>query len=345
MNRRHAWLAGAAGAITLAACGQGGFGGDGDGAPVDIQAVHPAGVVVQVLSIRSAGEATLVNLRIINGREREARLNSGNEATYLLTGAGEKLLLTPSPTNANLAIPGDQVMDAALVFSGQLPRGDSTTLILNASGSADSEYSNSPRFEIRIPLDGAFGGGRMPEASALSNMQSVPRSRLGAAAAGGSSLGAAGGSESNLRTVEALKSELGAVETERGTVVSLPGDVTFDFDEATIRDDARPTLDRLAQLIQAGGEGRITVEGHTDSRGDDAYNQRLSERRAEAVKAYLVQQGVSADRLATLGLGERRPVAPNARPDGSDDEAGRQRNRRVEVILPNAPNAEPATSG
>jgi outer membrane protein OmpA-like peptidoglycan-associated protein len=87
-------------------------------------------------------------------------------------------------------------------------------------------------------------------------------------------------------------------------------------------------------LIGAGGEGSISIEGHTDSRGDDAYNQRLSLARAEAVKAYLVEKGVAAGRLRTVGLGETRPVAPNANADGSDNEAGRQQNRRVEVILP-----------
>nr|WP_243452880.1 OmpA family protein [Polymorphobacter multimanifer] len=139
---------------------------------------------------------------------------------------------------------------------------------------------------------------------------------------------------STLRTVEALRSELGAVETERGTVISLSGDVTFDFDKATIRPAAQATLEQLAELIQAGGSGTIRIEGHTDSRGDDDYNKRLSEARAGAVKSFLVGKGIDAARLETIGLGEARPVAPNAGADGGDDEAGRQRNRRVEVILP-----------
>lgn len=150
----------------------------------------------------------------------------------------------------------------------------------------------------------------------------------------GSSFGAAGGGGSTLSVVEQLKTELGAQETERGLVVSLPGDVLFDFDKATIRPDAQATLDRLAQLIAAGPEGAIAVEGHTDAKGDDAYNKRLSEQRAEAVRTYLLGKGVAGDRIRTIGLGELRPVAPNAAPDGSDDEAGRQKNRRVEVVLP-----------
>lgn len=134
--------------------------------------------------------------------------------------------------------------------------------------------------------------------------------------------------------VDAIKTELGATETDRGTLVSLPGDVTFDFDKATIRPDARPTLDKLAELIKAQNPASTAIEGHSDSKGNDSYNQRLSEQRATAVRDYLISvRTVDGTRLKTSGLGELRPVAPNAKPDGSDDEAGRQRNRRVEVIL------------
>lgn len=136
--------------------------------------------------------------------------------------------------------------------------------------------------------------------------------------------------------MQKLQTELGAVETERGVVVSLPGDVLFDFDKATIRPDAQGTLDTLAQLIAAGPAGQITVEGHTDAKGDDAYNKRLSEQRAEAVRTYLLGKGADGGRMRTIGLGELRPVAPNITSEGADDEAGRQKNRRVEVILPKA---------
>jgi outer membrane protein OmpA-like peptidoglycan-associated protein len=132
----------------------------------------------------------------------------------------------------------------------------------------------------------------------------------------------------------ALKSELGARETERGTLISLPGDVLFDFDKYAIRRDARPTLARLAELIRQMPEGRVLIEGHTDAKGSEAYNLKLSERRAEAVAEWLgVQEGIDTTRLDRRGLGEARPAAPNTRADGRDDPEGRQRNRRVEVIL------------
>lgn len=108
----------------------------------------------------------------------------------------------------------------------------------------------------------------------------------------------------------------------------------FDFDKSAIRPDARPTLDKLAELIRQGGNAKITIEGHSDSKGDDAYNQKLSEARAQAVRDYLkdVRQ-VAGDRMTVKGLGESRPVAQNMTPEGKENTAGMQQNRRVEVII------------
>lgn len=341
MTRNRA-AAAAAALLALAACDGGGLLGGGAGETIDAQYAHPNGVVVQVDRLAIGGERTRVDLRVLNGRDREIRLNRGTENSYLLTDGGEKLLLVAPPANAALAVPGGRAADLSLVFAGALPRSGTATLILNEGDTADGEYSSNPRIELSLPLDRA-GSGSIAETSSMANIRPVPASSLRAAAGGGSTLGTGAQGESSLARVDALKSELGAVETERGTVVSLPGDVTFDFNEATIRADARPTLDRVAELIGASeGTGSISIEGHSDSRGDDAYNRKLSQARAEAVKAYLVEKGVATERLATLGLGETRPVAPNAKADGTDDEAGRQRNRRVEVILPGAARATPA---
>ena len=139
-----------------------------------------------------------------------------------------------------------------------------------------------------------------------------------------------------MSSVEAIKSELGATETERGTLVALPGDVLFDFDKAEIRPSARPILAKLAQLIESENPPAIAIEGHSDSKGDDAYNDRLSLARAQAVRDFLkdVHQ-VPGDTMEATGLGEDRPTAPNANPDGSDNEEGRQENRRVEIVLGN----------
>lgn len=334
-------IASAALLLASAACDGGSFGGKGK--PLDAQIAHPNATVLQLVSLNRSSDHTAVAVRIMNNRDRDITLVGGSDDSYILTDSGEKLLLVPSNTNAKLSVAPGKAMDGVLVFKGQLPSSGTATLVLNGNGSRDGEYSSSPRFEIALPLDAA-GSGDVPEQSALSNMRALPMSRLGPATSGGSSLGTAGTATSNLSAVEKLKSELGATETERGTLVSLPGDVTFDFNKATIRPDAEPTLGRLAELIAAGSAGDITIEGHTDAKGDDAYNKRLSEQRAEAVKTYLAGNGVSAARLKTIGLGELRPVAPNAKTDGSDDEAGRQRNRRVEVILPKAAGATPGAA-
>lgn len=339
MNRAG-WAIAAMVALTACDGGIGAIGGGGDGAAVDAQIAHPSGVVLQVLSVRASGERAVVAIRVLNGRDREIELDALTDKSYIVTDSGEKLMLVPSPTNEDLAVQPGKTMDGELVFAGALPSSGNAVMILNEHDSG-GENTRNPRLEVSLPLEGSRGGS-IPEVTALSNMQSLPTGRFGAAAGGGSQFGAVGQATSSLSAVQELRSELGAVDTDRGTLVSLPGDVTFDFDKATIQSGAQPTLDRLVQLIAASGEGKIAIEGHTDARGDDDYNKRLSEQRAEAVKAYLAEKGVDAARLNTIGLGELRPVAPNINSDGSDDEAGRQRNRRVEVILPKQAGAAPA---
>lgn len=110
-------------------------------------------------------------------------------------------------------------------------------------------------------------------------------------------------------------------------------DALFEFDKATLTPDAEETLTALVPLLAQAGKRPAMVEGHTDAKGSDAYNQTLSEKRAQAVKDWLAARGAVPDSTPIKGWGEQRPVAPNARPDGSDDPAGRQKNRRVEVVL------------
>ncbi len=133
----------------------------------------------------------------------------------------------------------------------------------------------------------------------------------------------------------ALLSELGARRTDGDIVVDLPADVLFDFDKATIRPDAEPALRKASELLRGYPAATVMIGGHTDAKGDDAYNDALSLRRAKAV-AERLSQGSSV-RLEAKGFGEREPVAANQRPDGSDDPQGRQKNRRVEIrITPRA---------
>jgi len=101
--------------------------------------------------------------------------------------------------------------------------------------------------------------------------------------------------------------------------------VNFDFDKYNIRPDARSILDEAVQTLKSEPSIKVSVEGHTDSRGTDAYNQKLSERRADSVADYMSRGGISRSRLSTEGFGESRPVASNETDDG------RAQNRRVEL--------------
>lgn len=121
--------------------------------------------------------------------------------------------------------------------------------------------------------------------------------------------------------------------TSCGTVITLEDGVLFDFGSADIRPDAQATLTDLAAVLNEAAAPAIHVYGHTDSVSDESFNQTLSEQRAQAVVAALEAAGTTATMDAT-GFGESRPVASNENPDGTDNPAGRQLNRRVEIFIP-----------
>ncbi|MGQ0733354.1 MAG: OmpA family protein [Acidobacteriota bacterium] len=104
--------------------------------------------------------------------------------------------------------------------------------------------------------------------------------------------------------------------------------------EADIRKDAEASLLKVATVVNANPGAKVSIEGHTDGRGADDYNQKLSEARAASVKQWLVASAkVDGASVATRGWGKTKPVAPNAKPDGSDDPEGRAKNRRVEIVV------------
>jgi outer membrane protein OmpA-like peptidoglycan-associated protein len=109
-------------------------------------------------------------------------------------------------------------------------------------------------------------------------------------------------------------------------------DFLFDFDRAELRAEAAPALAELSRRV-ASADKTVLIEGHTDGKGTDSYNQTLSERRATAVRTALVVGGSPQAKLVVRGFGKTRPVAPNQHSDGTDDPDGRQRNRRVEVVI------------
>lgn len=124
-------------------------------------------------------------------------------------------------------------------------------------------------------------------------------------------------------------------ETATEIRIELAADVLFDFDKATIKPEAASALHNVAEIIKDKGKGRsVRIDGHTDGKGGAAYNQKLSERRADSVRQWLAQkEGLGQVKMTTQGFGATKPVAPNTKPDGSDDPEGRQKNRRVEIVL------------
>jgi outer membrane protein OmpA-like peptidoglycan-associated protein len=143
--------------------------------------------------------------------------------------------------------------------------------------------------------------------------------------------GAAAQSEQDKTVLrEQLRTQLNVIldtrETARGLIVNL-SDVLFDTASSTLRPGAREKLARVSGILVSHDGLRLAVEGHTDSVGTDAYNQGLSERRAESVRAYLVDQKFTAGSVGATGFGEGQPVATN------DTASGRQQNRRVELVV------------
>jgi OOP family OmpA-OmpF porin len=112
----------------------------------------------------------------------------------------------------------------------------------------------------------------------------------------------------------------------KGVKLATVGEAHFDFDKADLKPTARDVLDGAVKTLNDHPSARVVVEGHADSVGSDAYNQRLSERRATAVKNYLVRAGIDSSRIRTEGFGESKPVASNTTAEG------RSQNRRAEVI-------------
>lgn len=124
-------------------------------------------------------------------------------------------------------------------------------------------------------------------------------------------------------------------QDKKTTIITIAADILFDFDQAILRPDAETALGQIsAAIAKHYPQNSLQIQGHTDAIGSDSYNQDLSVRRAMAVKQWLQTQGnIAASRMTTVGYGESRPVAANTRTDGSDNPEGRQKNRRVEIVI------------
>lgn len=143
--------------------------------------------------------------------------------------------------------------------------------------------------------------------------------------------------EARNRALQSQLSELQARETDRGIVLTL-GDVLFDVDRTTLKAGARTSLEKLVSFLNENPDRNVEIEGHTDSTGSRDHNEELSQARAESVATFLASRGIGGDRVQTRGLAFDYPVASN------DTTAGRQLNRRVEIIIANGSPTSTTTS-
>jgi outer membrane protein OmpA-like peptidoglycan-associated protein len=133
-------------------------------------------------------------------------------------------------------------------------------------------------------------------------------------------------------TVVSLDGSVAATESKTKVEVTLAADVLFAFDKASLAPAARGKLGDVLARIRRDKPAKVVVEGHTDGKGSDPYNQRLSERRAGTVVSALKRElGGGAPQFDATGRGEAEPVAPNTKQDGSDNPRGRAKNRRVTI--------------
>jgi outer membrane protein OmpA-like peptidoglycan-associated protein len=169
-------------------------------------------------------------------------------------------------------------------------------------------------------------------AGLITGDSSLERKKRALVGAGLGALAGAGVGNYMDRQEAKLRAELertGVSVTRQGDNITLnmPGNITFRTDSSDLNAQFFEVLNSVATIVNEYEQTIVEVAGHTDSTGSDQYNQQLSERRADAVASYLKTRSVRADRIITVGEGEKRPIASN------DTEAGRQQNRRVELTL------------
>jgi outer membrane protein OmpA-like peptidoglycan-associated protein len=270
---------------------------------------NPDGVVATLVSARRADQALSVRLRLAPEKGATIKLGSYFEYkhVFVLDPAGKRLYPMVKDTAGNWQ--GQPAPNANI--GGFLANWTGTTLMtLNFPAPPDTVKT----VDLILPYFLPF------EAVAI---EGVGGAAAGGVAAAGESLGLEG----------AIK-DLGAKVTDTEIRIDLAADVLFDFDKADLKKEAEPSVRKVATVLKAHPQARVAIEGHTDGKGTDAYNQTLSEQRAAAIKQWLVTNAqVSGASITTRGWGKTKPVSHNTKPDGSDDPEGRAKNRRVEIIV------------
>ena len=276
------------------------------------------GIKVEVVEVRRvAGGAVNVIYRYRNGTSKPFALPHGAEGchrVYLLDPATRtkhevvktKLTERDKGTLCGTTTDFSATWGGATILPGQ-------TLTLWAKLTAPAESTKSVSFLV-------------PGAPPVDNLAVSGKGTV-TASEDKSVTGAVAGLEDPLK-------DFGARVTEKTVRIALAADVLFDFDCADLKPDEEVWLSKLAAVVKAYPTAQISIEGHTDSKGADAHNQKLSEQRAATVADWLASKGgVPRAQVTTAGLGKTKPVAHNTKPDGADDPDGRAKNRRVVVVV------------
>jgi outer membrane protein OmpA-like peptidoglycan-associated protein len=282
--------------------------------------------------------AATVPMELVNAREAYRRASSGPAGQVALAElhvAGEALAQAEQSFKQN---PGSyQTRDLAYVAERKSELATATASITIEQKSQSQANSDFEATQGKIVKDTKQDLKQTRTALAESQYSGAVTAvalasseRSGAATAELLSAEQVARNAADLRTANALAAlaKLGAVKEEpRGMVITLSGSVLFASNQAILLPEARTRLDQVVAVLLTTRERNLTIEGHTDSQGTDAHNLDLSQRRADAVRNYLVTKGYEADRIQAHGLGEGHPIADNANAEG------RANNRRVEIVI------------
>lgn len=198
-----------------------------------------------------------------------------------------------------------------------------TAFVVACATTTDDPNKKTKRGATIGAVAGAIAG------AVIGNQSGNNRTGAVVGAAAGAAIGGAIGrrmdkQEQELRQIEGVE----VTRPSEGEIdVRLTGDILFDYNSSALRPESRRTLDELGENFRQYPDNEVIIEGHTDSTGGDAYNQKLSERRAASVADYLIDRGVPNRNVTVYGYGEMRPKASN------DTAEGRQLNRRVEIHI------------
>ncbi len=254
-------------------------------------------------------------------QQAESALRAGEDEgavehyAYLAKQRTEVALQAAKVAQAEQAVADASVRRDRILIDARTRDAD-TQRVIAEKARMEAEAQRNQAEVARTQADTARKLAEQRLAAAQASQANAAASQASAAAAG-----------ARAQTLEAQLEQLKAKQTERGMVLTL-GDVLFDTGRAELNPGAARTLDQLATFMRENPERTVEIEGYTDSMGSEQMNRVLSERRANAVKIALMDRGLASNRISARGFGESNPVASNS------SAAGRQQNRRVEVIIP-----------